>query len=290
MLDWIQDWESNKTTIGSTYILTPKIFVGKKVETAADLEALCGVYIGPDSPSDNSAGLYGYHLGETIFQLDKNGGVIGGWGLTTKYLYSSHVLLDTEHQYIGVGKAAIDSSANSSAMAAIWAETYNHPQSNALTSIKLNDKIQSFEVDGCPNLTTLTFEGYDAITSLKIGANVGSLNTKVFATGLYEAKVTNATSSTQAINTLRIKNVSWTGLNVSVLSWIADITNVDINGTISIDEPSLTQNAVTFELKNKFNIKWGNVDDETSAEHQGLKITEPNLGLERINGKITINK
>ena len=147
------------------------------------------------------------------------------------------------------------------------------PQSNALTSIKLNDKIQSFEVDGCPNLTTLTFEGYDAITSLKIGANVGSLNTKVFATGLYEAKVTNATSSTQAINTLRIKNVSWTGLNVSVLSWIADITNVDINGTISIDEPSLTQNAVTFELKNKFNIKWGNVDDETSAEHQGLKIT-----------------
>ena len=126
MLDWIQDWESNKTTIGSTYILTPKIFVGKKVETAADLEALCGVYIGPDSPSDNSAGLYGYHLGETIFQLDKNGGVIGGWGLTTKYLYSSHVLLDTEHQYIGVGKAAIDSSANSSAMAAIWAETYNH--------------------------------------------------------------------------------------------------------------------------------------------------------------------
>lgn len=126
MLDWIQDWENNKTTIGSTYILTPKIFVGKKVETASDLEALCGVYIGPDSPSDNGVGLYGYHLGQTIFQLDKNGGKIGGWGLTTAYLYSNHVLLDTEHQYIGVGKAAIDTSANSNAMTAIWAETYNH--------------------------------------------------------------------------------------------------------------------------------------------------------------------
>lgn len=30
MLDWILDWEGNKTTIGDSYLITPKIFVGKK--------------------------------------------------------------------------------------------------------------------------------------------------------------------------------------------------------------------------------------------------------------------
>ena len=71
MLDWIQDWESNKTTIGSTYILTPKIFVGKKVETAADLEALCGVYIGPDSPLDTP------HAGSGQTELESLASLMG---------------------------------------------------------------------------------------------------------------------------------------------------------------------------------------------------------------------
>lgn len=77
MLDWIKDWENNKTTIGSTYLITPKLFVGKKVEAEADLKVLTGVYIGPDS--DNGAGIYGYKEGVDIFHINENGGMIGGW-------------------------------------------------------------------------------------------------------------------------------------------------------------------------------------------------------------------
>ncbi len=77
MLDWIQDWENNKTTIGSTYMITPKIFVGKKITTSEDMKALTGVYIGPDS--DNGAGIYGYKEGEDIFHINERGGLIGGW-------------------------------------------------------------------------------------------------------------------------------------------------------------------------------------------------------------------
>ena len=49
MLDWIQDWETNKTTIGNTYMITPKIFVGKRENTTESdpLGELTGVYIGP---------------------------------------------------------------------------------------------------------------------------------------------------------------------------------------------------------------------------------------------------
>lgn len=79
MLDWIKDWENNKTTIGSTYLITPKLFVGKKVEAEADLKVLTGVYIGPDS--DNGAGIYGYKKGEDIFHINENGGHIGGWDI-----------------------------------------------------------------------------------------------------------------------------------------------------------------------------------------------------------------
>lgn len=77
MLDWIKDWENNKTTIGSTYLITPKLFVGKKITNEADMSILTGVYIGPDS--DNGAGIYGYKQGEDIFHINEHGGLIGGW-------------------------------------------------------------------------------------------------------------------------------------------------------------------------------------------------------------------
>lgn len=80
MLDWIRDWESNKTTIGSTYLITPKLFVGKRIESEEDLLVLTGVYIGPDS--DNGAGIYGLKDGVDIFHVNEYGGMIGGWEIT----------------------------------------------------------------------------------------------------------------------------------------------------------------------------------------------------------------
>lgn len=85
MLDWIQDWESNKTTIGSSYVITPKIFVGKKIignhDSLEDVPGLTGVYIGPSE--DNGAGIYGYKDNKEIFHIDQTGGEIGGWDITS---------------------------------------------------------------------------------------------------------------------------------------------------------------------------------------------------------------
>lgn len=91
MLDWIKDWENNKTTIGSTYLITPKIFVGKKVETEEDLSVLTGVYIGPDS--ENGAGIYGYKEGIEIFHINETGGSIGGWDISNGGIQTSDGLL-----------------------------------------------------------------------------------------------------------------------------------------------------------------------------------------------------
>lgn len=81
MLDWILDWNSNKTQIGDSYLITPKIFVGKKITgdhaKLSDVDGLTGVYIGPNS--DDSCGIYGYKAGQDIFHIDEQGGYIGGW-------------------------------------------------------------------------------------------------------------------------------------------------------------------------------------------------------------------
>lgn len=91
MLDWIQDWEGSKTKVGGTYIMTPKLFVGKK-EAVLDTSgtqptwkegALTGVYIGPDllASGESSSGIYGYLKSQEIFHLNGDGGMIGGWGI-----------------------------------------------------------------------------------------------------------------------------------------------------------------------------------------------------------------
>lgn len=87
MLDWIQDWESNKTSIGGTYLITPKMFIGKKVTTENDLKVLTGVYIGPDQT--NGAGIYGYKAGDEIFHINESGGKIGGWDINNGGIQTS---------------------------------------------------------------------------------------------------------------------------------------------------------------------------------------------------------
>lgn len=107
MFDWIQDWENNKTTIGSTYLITPKIFVGHRTASGTGLGTLSGVYIGPDDANIGTVGMYGLHEGEEIFRINKDGGVIGGWTIGTEYLYSSHVLLGADTSYVGVSPSAL---------------------------------------------------------------------------------------------------------------------------------------------------------------------------------------
>lgn len=88
MLDWIQDWENNKTVIGDSYLISPKIFVGKKVENAEGLKTLTGVYIGPDDT--NTAGIYGYKEGKDVFHINAKGAMLGGWNVLSDCITTSN--------------------------------------------------------------------------------------------------------------------------------------------------------------------------------------------------------
>lgn len=104
MLDWIQDWEGSKTKVGGTYIMTPKLFVGKKEDVVTSDSAntqwiegaLTGVYIGPDllKSGESSAGIYGYLKDHEIFHINADGGFIGGWTFNEGGLLSKNSVVN----------------------------------------------------------------------------------------------------------------------------------------------------------------------------------------------------
>ncbi len=159
------------------------------------------------------------------------------------------------------------------------------PASENLSIMYLPATLIKLHLANLPSLTSCTVQGFEAMNSFKIGENVGDLNTKVLVMSLYDAKVTNATADTVTLNTLQVNDVSWTEVPINMMSWIAGISDVTINGTIAILEPDATVNAVTFEIKSLFNQKWGNVDDATSEDYQGLLITYNMRQLESLTAR-----
>lgn len=86
MLDWVKDWNSGKTVIGSDSVITPKIFAG----TRNSNNTITGIAIGrfPLSTVNASGtvvtetinGIYGFKDGYKTFAIDSTGSVLLGKG------------------------------------------------------------------------------------------------------------------------------------------------------------------------------------------------------------------
>ena len=86
MLNWVRDWDSNKTTIGTNSVITPKLFAGVKNSNGT----LTGIAIGHFSLSTSNAsgaiitetinGLYGFRNGYKTFSIDNSGNIEIGRG------------------------------------------------------------------------------------------------------------------------------------------------------------------------------------------------------------------
>ncbi|NDV58059.1 hypothetical protein [Bacteroides sp. 519] len=87
LLPWIEDWEKNKTKIGSDYFISPKIFSGARNENSVTngvilggddgKRAVTGVALGKDVIEINGvkhSGVFGIKDGNLIFSLDADSG------------------------------------------------------------------------------------------------------------------------------------------------------------------------------------------------------------------------
>jgi hypothetical protein len=99
-LDWIKDWNTRRTQIGSEYIVTPKIFAGAVSED----RKVSGVYLGPD-PNDttNSGCILGYKSNDIVFKLGNEGNFIGGWNIGKSSLISGGISINSSDKSICVG-------------------------------------------------------------------------------------------------------------------------------------------------------------------------------------------
>ena len=148
------------------------------------------------------------------------------------------------------------------------------PTSQLLETLRLPATMTSVALTAQPNLSTFSMEGYAALNSLIVTGSP-MVATQAIVMAIYDAQ-----QETQVLTTLTLKDIQWSNLPVGILSWMADLQHITVNGTIGIFGDNPTTNAVTFDLKDKFNRKWGNVDNANSNEHQGLLLSYRQRRLE----------
>lgn len=139
------------------------------------------------------------------------------------------------------------------------------PESSNLKVLKLSSPISSIKLKNLPNLRTLTSNNnayiHARITDLYIGKNVGT-NTNFkdrynYIKSTYDAK----TSYTVKLQSVHIEDIDWKDVDVEMLDWLSDTPTCELYGRIGIAEGTNEyQTAVTWDMKNKFIKKFGDID------------------------------
>lgn len=144
------------------------------------------------------------------------------------------------------------------------------PNTDTLTSLTLPSTLTSLRIDNQPALTSVSIDGTDNLQVLYIDhGKAKNFDSKAIITSLYRSSL----SSGKKPSEITLLDVNWVDLQVEVVEWLCSITNLTVTGKIAIKETSTLQNAVTWDIKNKINLKFGNVDDANSPDYQGLLMT-----------------
>lgn len=148
------------------------------------------------------------------------------------------------------------------------------PTAKLLSEVRLGGHIIDLEIKDLPSLSTLTLDGYTYLTSFVIGDNVGSLDLYNIVNELSAVKA-NETDESRKLQRLEIKNVNWSNVTTNFMTWLVNIPNINITGTVAM---ASTAN-MTFELKRMLVAKFGNIDDSNNS----LTITYAQTALTSVN-------
>jgi hypothetical protein len=136
------------------------------------------------------------------------------------------------------------------------------PDTDALTSVELPKTLTSISISKQPNLVSVKFEGTENLSTIRIDhSEAKSFNSQGLIENLYSKYVNTGVSP----NSITILDADWNEISTGVLTWLIDkIPEVRLTGSISIKEPNSSASNINFELKNRINAKFGNVDSEDS--------------------------
>lgn len=138
------------------------------------------------------------------------------------------------------------------------------PASQNLISVTLPAKLTILDIDNVPSLQTLTLSGYNYLSTIKIGANIG---TEVSAYTI----ISNVAANNAPVNRIILDSVNWNNVTVSVINWLLGVNDCKLTGVISVAEPaSQSSSNITATLKSQIVAKWGNIDSELAEDYAGL--------------------
>lgn len=136
------------------------------------------------------------------------------------------------------------------------------PESSNLITFVSSALLRKLSISNTPNLRTFSQSICTYFEEVNIGANVGTnvegFTVQPIVESIYSAQKSQSSSALQSIH---VENVNWTDFDVEALSWYADRPTCELYGRIGIAEGTNEyQTAVTWDLKNKFVKKFGDID------------------------------
>lgn len=154
-----------------------------------------------------------------------------------------------------------------------WVEKVIFPETHSLKRIEMASTFHEISIKNAPNLSLFNYSTqyaayYDNLKTFEIGENVGT------NTGLSVQSIVESLYKKAPLETLKVlNNFTWSDLDANVMEWLSEIPTCELKGTISIKEDDPYKNPrITWDLKNKINAKFGNVDIVGASTHKGLNL------------------
>ena len=145
------------------------------------------------------------------------------------------------------------------------------PATEYLTSAALPATLTELVLDEQPNLASLTMEGVNLISVLRLGKGVSDADRRTI--------LENCLAKGSPLDEVMIHDVDWKNFSVEYLDRLTKKANIDITGKIVMAENAI----INFELKKKLIEKFGNIDDKNNPlyiEYSKVDLETSNIYLE----------
>ena len=309
MLDWVADWDSNRTQIDAMTLITPKLFAGVKNANGT----ITGVAMGhfPLTVTDEKGsvvketvdGIYGFRAGKKTFVLDTSGSVTLGSGdqsirydaVTGKITFGSGVSLNWTAA-INQAKTEVINTAATTAQSKADAALVS---AKSYADTKKNEAVTQAGKDADGKISTLTTQlnasivdakkagtdaraVADAITTKATTEGWSNKLTYIDANGIFTGKLSANTVSAININASQITSGTIATARLNAAEIRSDIINTAyinglscafVRGTIggwTIGTTTLSNSHILLDSGNKRVVVYGANSSATSGKRAQL--------------------
>ena len=137
------------------------------------------------------------------------------------------------------------------------------PESSNLRDITLTIFPEEIRLNNIPNLSKFAIQpssSHNVLTKIHIGKNVGT-NTGYSFQSFINSVYIEQTTADNKLQSIHVENIDWDNFDAEALAWLSERPTCELYGRIGVAEGTNEyQTAVTWDMKNKFIKKFGDID------------------------------